>query len=446
MLFRSIFNIIDRRRYENALLKSIAEVEERGRVANENARNYREIFNSTSEAIIVYDPVAVRILDVNEVALRIFGYQNTLELQSLKLIDLSYDASPNAVREAVAHLAKAQTEGPQVFEWQAKRGDNHPFWAEVSLRGAVINGEDRILAVVRDITEKKHIALELDKYRNHLEFLVKERTEELEAANEELSAINEELYVQRAKLQDTLTDLSNAQEQLIQSEKLASLGVLASGIAHEINNPLNFIHGGVTALEKYFRNTDSQHLEYINPLINAIKEGVRRSVDIVSSLNLYTRKDNHKTTECSINRIIENCLLMIHGEIKDRIDVSTDFNSEVGSILCSESKLQQAFLNILLNAVQAIDSEGRITIKTACDSKRVKVTITDTGCGISSDNLKHITDPFFTTKDPGKGIGLGLSIAQTIISDHRGTIKFQSEVGNGTTVVVSLPSKSKSNE
>ncbi|MDX9846462.1 MAG: cache domain-containing protein [Tenuifilaceae bacterium] len=222
-----VFNIIDRRRYENALLKAIGKVEANGRVAEENARNYREIFNSTSEAIIVYDPIAVRILDVNEVALKIFGYQNRSDLQRLKLIDLSYDSAPPAVQAAAAHLVKAQTEGPQVFEWQVKRSDNQPFWAEVSLRGAVINGEDRILAVVRDITDKKHIALELEKYRNHLEFLVKERTEELEAANEELTAINEELYVQRAKLQEALTDLRSAQEQLVQSEKLASLGVLA---------------------------------------------------------------------------------------------------------------------------------------------------------------------------------------------------------------------------
>ncbi|MDX9846461.1 MAG: ATP-binding protein [Tenuifilaceae bacterium] len=137
---------------------------------------------------------------------------------------------------------------------------------------------------------------------------------------------------------------------------------------------------------------------------------------------------------------------MLHGEIKDRIAVATEYNSGIGSIHCSESKLQQALLNILLNAVQAIGSEGRITIKTTGDSKWIKVTITDTGCGINSENLKRITDPFFTTKDPGKGIGLGLSITQTIIADHRGNLKIQSEEGKGTTVTVSLPSKTKGNE
>lgn len=441
-----IFNIIDRRRYENALLKAIAEVEENGRVAEENARNYREIFNSTSEAILVYDTKIGKLYDVNEVALKLYGYTAKAEMLKLNVNDLSSGHTPYSGNDASHFLYKALTQGPQVFEWKSRRRDNEVFWSEVSLRSAIINGSERILAIVRDITEKKNNEEELEKYRHHLEFLVKERTEELEASNEELTAINEELYDQRTKLQDALTDLRNAQEQLIQSEKLASLGVLASGIAHEINNPLNFIHGGITAIEKHFLKSDTHQLQQISPLIDAIKEGVRRSVDIVSSLNLYTRKDNHSTTECNIHRIIDSCLVMLHGEIKERIEIKKEYNSDLGSIHCSDSKLQQAFLNILLNAVQAIDEEGQITIKTSGDSKRIKVTITDTGCGISSDNLQRVTDPFYTTKDPGKGIGLGLSITQTIIADHRGNIKIQSEEGKGTTVVVSLPSKSRDND
>lgn len=438
-----IFNILDRRRYEKTILVAMAEIEERGITATENARNYREIFNSTSEAIIIYDPDTRKILDVNDIVLSMFGYAHKEDVINRSLRNLSYEQPPYQVDYAESYIKKTIHEGPQIFEWLAQKGNGQTFWAEVSLRSAVINGHKRILTVIRDISEKKKTALELEQYRDHLELLVKERTEELEAANEELTAINDELYGQKQKLQEALVDLKNAQNQLVQSEKMASLGVLASGIAHEINNPLNFIQGGILGIENYFDKHMPEHKEGVEPLVGAIKEGVRRSVVIVNSLNHYTRKDTKSKTVCDVHSIINNSIIMIQGQIKDSIALTCNYYDNALNVKCNEGQLHQVFLNILLNSIQAIEGSGDIEISTSATSKKVKVTVKDNGCGISPENIDHLTDPFFTTKEPGQGTGLGLAIVSSILRDHNGRIEFSSVDGEGTEVTVTLPLKNE---
>ncbi|MDD2279538.1 MAG: ATP-binding protein, partial [Bacteroidales bacterium] len=278
------------------------------------------------------------------------------------------------------------------------------------------------------------------KYRNSLEMLVKERTEELETTNEELQATNEEIYNHKEELQTALTKLQSTQQQLVQSEKMATLGVLAAGVAHEINNPLNFIHGGVTALEKYIKDSAAEHLKELSPLVEIINTGVSRAVGIVEGLSHYSRSDElQKVIDCNIHKIIDNCLLMLDNKIKKRIVVDRKYSIKLTLVSCKEGKMHQAFLNILTNAVQAIEGEGTITITTSQKNRTLIVAVTDSGCGISKQNISKITDPFFTTKDPGKGTGLGLSITQNIIEEHNGKIIFDSEPGVGTTVTVRLP-------
>ena len=269
-----------------------------------------------------------------------------------------------------------------------------------------------------DITERKQAEVELEKYRNHLESMVNRRTQELEIA---------------------LKHLKEAQAQLVQSEKMASLGVLTAGIAHEINNPLNFIMGSFLGFEDIFKEqvkTDPK----INMLLNSLKTGIDRSAKIVKGLNEFSRMQDRSDELCDIPAIIDNCLMMLKNKLEDRIEIVTNYTSDQLQCTGNVGKLHQVFLNILANAIQAIEGKGRITIHSKKNKDTVQIEISDTGCGISDDNLSKILDPFFTTKDPGQGTGLGLSISYTIINEHNGTLDFHSEKNRGTNAIITLPS------
>jgi signal transduction histidine kinase len=292
----------------------------------------------------------------------------------------------------------------------------------------------------------KGIQTELKSHKENLELLVIEKTHDLETANEELQATNEELYDkseiikdQNQELKSTLQHLKETQAQLLQSEKMASLGILTAGVAHEINNPLNYIMGSyVGLLRHYNENTFSDNPEQVGKLIEAMKIGLDRSSAIVQGLNQFSRKSDSYDEDCNVHEIIENSLTMLHNQIKHKISVEKEYcNSDI-VIKGNVGLLHQVFMNILGNAVQSIESEGEITIKTEDKESDVLIAITDTGVGITKENLKKITDPFFTTKAPGKGTGLGLSITYNIIKEHKGKLKFDSQEGKGTTVTVIL--------
>jgi len=210
-------------------------------------------------------------------------------------------------------------------------------------------------------------------------------------------------------------------------------------VAHEINNPLNFINGGVIGLESYFKEFLSDHFDTIYPLLESIQVGVSRAAAIVTSLNHYSRQDNISRTDCDINSIIDHCLVMLQSETKNRIEIMKNYTLEPYRLLGIEGKLHQVFLNILANACQAIEKNGNITISTIIATDRLKISIRDNGCGISEENLNKIMDPFFTTKDPGQGTGLGLSITYNIIKEHSGTISINSLKGSGAEVIIILP-------
>lgn len=434
-----IINIFDRRRYERTILDAIERVEESNKIITESERNYREIFNSTSEAIFINDAETGRILDVNEVMLQLFDSDKE-RLCNKTLAGLNFSVNPPySEADYLDHLKKAPSENAYVFEWLANRRNGSTFWLEVSLKRTSIGGVGRILAVARNITEKKNSALELESYRNNLEQLVQERTEELSAANEELSSINEELYNQRTELEEALKSLQQAQRELIQSEKMASLGVLVAGVAHEINNPLNFIYAGITGIDSYIKENMTERSTDVEHLVQGVFEGVKRAAAIVSSLSRYSRNDDTKSSDCDIHLVIDNCLVMLQNQMKNRIEVVKNYTNQPYGFKCVESKMHQAILNVLANAAQAIEGTGVVAITTSIKVDKLCVEITDTGCGISSDNSLKILDPFFTTKEPGKGTGLGLYITYNIIQEHSGTIVFDSEVGKGTKVTINFP-------
>lgn len=293
---------------------------------------------------------------------------------------------------------------------------------------------------------------ELKEHKNNLELIVKERTnelqitneevkntnEEIKATNEELSAKHEIINTQNAELKETLANLKETQAQLMQADKMASLGVLTAGVAHEINNPLNYILGSYIGLDDYF-NEKGDKEEIIKILLNSLKTGVDKVANIVKGLGQFSRNSDASNENCNIHSIIDNCLIMLQNKLKNRIEIKKDFSDQTIFLSGNGGKLHQIFINILMNSIQAIENEGIITIKTQKYNKNIMIEITDTGCGISKENLSKISDPFFTTKEAGEGTGLGLSITYSIIKEHKGTINFTSVKDEGTIVKITFP-------
>ncbi|MBZ9628837.1 GHKL domain-containing protein [Psychroflexus sp. CAK1W] len=272
----------------------------------------------------------------------------------------------------------------------------------------------------RHLKKQRDSKIVLREHQNQLEDLVKVRTELLE------------LNIKRLK---------ETQAHLVQTEKMASLGILTAGVAHEINNPLNYIMGSYVGLLRHYKeNTFSDYPEQVGKLIEAMKTGIDRSSAIVQGLNQFSRKSDSYDEDCNVNEIVENSLIMLHNLIKSQISIEKDYNDSDIIIKGNVGNLHQVFINILGNAIQAIKSEkGTISIKTEEKESEVLITIADTGVGIPKKDLKKVTDPFFTTKAPGEGTGLGLSITYNIINEHKGKLEFESEVGKGTTVRIVLP-------
>ena len=263
---------------------------------------------------------------------------------------------------------------------------------------------------------------------------------ELGKANTALKDLYLDLQSKHRELQEALDSLQRAQEQLVRSEKMASLGVMAAGIAHELNNPLNFIKGGVSTLELHLGKDGKQVDDQLQPYLNIIQEGVTRASAILRGLGQYSRQSEVKNEPCDVHKIIDNCLVILANSLKYHVQVEKSFCPESFQIVGNEGKLHQAFINIISNAEQAIEGEGTITIATRVEDKgrRGVISISDTGAGISPENLRKLGDLFFTTKPPGKGTGLGLSIAYKIIQEHQGKVTVSSEVGKGSVFVLTF--------
>ncbi|NJO91476.1 MAG: GHKL domain-containing protein [Chloroflexia bacterium] len=277
--------------------------------------------------------------------------------------------------------------------------------------------------------------------------MVAKRTEELQEANklvleayEELYTKNELINEQKADLEVSLNHLKEMQVQLVQSEKMASLGVLTAGVAHEINNPLNFIQGGYKGVEIYLKNNGEEHFSKVSPLLKAIGEGINRVSNIVQGLSQFSGSDNVLIEKCKIHPIIDNCLTMLYSNIREKAEVIKNYWDEELFVIGNIGKLHQVILNVLSNSVQAIESKGMIKISTKTEKGSISMIIEDNGCGIKKEDLSKVTDPFFTTKAPGKGAGLGLSVAYKIIKEHHGHLAISSDENKGTSVTISLPS------
>lgn len=308
-----------------------------------------------------------------------------------------------------------------------------------------------LLMRVRNLLKLKKYQDYLAQQSDLLEQAVVERTMRLDAANMRLSEV---------------------QEKLVESEKLASIGQLAAGVAHEINNPIGFVNSNFGSLRAYVDDflailaryqavehllppaeaaalqqlREQMDLAYISDdvknLLAESEDGIARVRKIIQDLKDFARVDNSNQWEkASIERCIDSALTIVHNEIKYKADVDKEYGG-VPEIDCLPSQLSQVFLNLLVNASHAIaggEVRGKIGIRTDYDADSVWVEIRDTGCGIPPEILKHIFEPFYTSKPVGVGTGLGLSVSHGIVARHGGRVEVESEVGKGSCFRVVLP-------
>jgi len=282
---------------------------------------------------------------------------------------------------------------------------------------------------------------------------------------EDLNVNLEKKVVERTReLEKSLQELKEAQEQLIHSEKMSSLGHLFSGLAHEINNPINFAYNGIAALrvsiqkiydlsrqcvESSAEDSEEKTKSVKEMLLGTIREAVRlmeiigtglnRTRNLVSDLKHFSRKDQRDPEFLLIQSPIQSALTILNHEISGRIIVHKEINFKE-RIQGHPDQLNQVFMNILHNAIQAIPEKGNIWIDVEpAGQGEVRIRIRDDGIGIRPEDLPKVFEPFFTTKKRGEGTGLGMSICQRIIENHGGRIELTSEAGKGTEVIMTLP-------
>jgi signal transduction histidine kinase/CheY-like chemotaxis protein len=245
------------------------------------------------------------------------------------------------------------------------------------------------------------------------------------------------------KVEDRTQELRAAQEQLLQSEKLASIGQLAAGVAHEINNPMGVILGFAQGILKTLPEDDSLK----KPLTTIEKESLRCK-RIVQNLLDFARHSEPTPHLTNINELIDaSCDLVQHQISLQNVKLVKGYDPALPSIMADTNQLQQVFINIMLNSYQAMPDGGTLHITTRTVGSELQVIFTDTGTGIPRENVQHIFDPFFTTKEVGEGTGLGLSVSYGIVKAHGGDIEVESQVDKGTTFVIKLPlDKSKGDQ
>jgi len=330
----------------------------------------------------------------------------------------------------------------------------------------------------------------LEEQNKQLEQLISQKTHDLTLANATLESQNTEIAVkanelnaQNRALNELLSELKVAQEQLVESEKMASLGQLTAGIVHEINNPINFISAGTESvksmynelkelLELYEKIDLSQSgyekqiqklkkeihytelLQDLDDMLHDVQFGVQRTTEIIKSIRTFSRTDNKELSLINIHENLNGALIILKSQYKHHIDIVKNYDENLAQIYCFAGKLNQVFVNLLANAIQAIPEEvhGVITISSQnitqthrndwqldTNYEGIIVQIEDTGTGIKAENLEKIFQRNFTTKTAEKGTGLGLAISKEIIESHNGFIRVRSQVGVGTTFTLILP-------
>lgn len=330
---------------------------------------------------------------------------------------------------------------------------------ELSLSNQALNGE---------LVRCKKIEQKLENHKLLLEEKVNQRTADLQASIDEL--------IRETNLKiEAESELRANQEMLHQSAKMASIGVLAAGVAHEINNPIAFVKSNLQSIEDMLQDllpikeiaevvdnhvsTDnmseelrqkllkkfdgltapSEVLTELPEMIDAALDGTSRVIQIVSELKEYSHQEIEGKTINDINLLLDKAAALAANELKYKATLIKEYSEELPALKCWGDKLIQVFLNLLVNAVQAMDSIGDIKIQTQLEGENIKVIICDSGCGMTEETRLRMFDPFFTTKSVGVGTGLGMHISYNIIDNHKGKISVVSELHKGTVITIILP-------
>ena len=285
--------------------------------------------------------------------------------------------------------------------------------------------------------------------------------------------LEEKVRLRTDELEQALKNLQNTQSQLVNQEKMASLGQLTAGIAHEINNPIGFISSNLQTLQDYatrllkltvfyekivsktanetflaLQRDIQQRLQFdfvrtdLPELLSESIDGNDRVAEIVKNLKAFSHVDNAQWQPANLVDGLENTLKIAANQLKYHVEIHRDYAADLPEVYCQPNQINQVLLNLLVNAAHAITKErGTITISTGIEGTNVWVDVQDTGAGIAAENMQRIFDPFFTTKPVGKGTGLGLAMVRSIVTRMGGSIECHSEVGVGTNFGLLLPAK-----
>jgi PAS domain S-box-containing protein len=460
-LFIVMEKALERRRlsYENKEYQRNLEklVEIRTSELNDTKNFLQSVLDSSSDHSIIATDLDGIITLFNKGSENLLGYDaNEVESRETVMLFTPEDQKGEFRKEQ----PKVKNDEKTILEREkiVRRKDGRLVTVSLSVAQLTDKNNNVIgtLGIAKDITRQKKLERKLKQYTENLELLVAERTAQLANRNIELEA--------------TLEELHEAQAQVVQSEKMASIGQLSAGVAHEINNPIGFVHSNMSTLKKYAKRIEnvlaeinkcikgenelsSEVLEGIikkgkidfiltdlQNIIDESMDGTRRVKTIVKDLKNFSNIDKSQIVTVDITDGIESTLNIVWNEIKYKAEVVKEF-SEIPAISCNIQKLNQVFLNMLVNASHAIEETlGKIVIRTFdLDDGRIAIEIEDNGKGMDQETVKKIFDPFFTTKEIGQGTGLGLSVSYRIIKEHGGDIEVESEVGIGTKFRIILP-------
>ncbi|WP_020587491.1 PAS domain-containing hybrid sensor histidine kinase/response regulator [Desulfobacter curvatus] len=383
--------------------KDITEKKQSEKKLIESERNYREIYNSSSDAIILHDVETGKIMDVNQTMLDMYGYAHH-EVLEFNVGDISYSIDPYTQEEAVKKLKKSIDEGPQLFEWKARHKSGNCFWVEVAFRNTEIGGKGRVLAVVRDISERVQYEKEQKKLEN----------------------------------------------QLVQAQKMEAIGTLAGGIAHDFNNILFPIMGHSEMLLEDLPKDDPARSR-----VRQIHSGAIRAKELIQQILTFSRQEETEMRLMKIQPVLKETMKMLRSTIPTTIEIQEKIDPGCGPVIADPIQIQQIIINLITNAYHAMENSGgtlSVGLKETNTSEHSPhlapgryacLIVSDTGTGIPKEIKESIFDPFFTTKKNGKGTGLGLSVVHGIVAKMKGDIHINSQPGEGSEFKIYFPVEKK---